>query len=82
MWGGGTHMNTIYSYHQIHDKFPPTPMGGLAHKSAHARPSAQPPIELSGIVLVHMSAEVPPKIRILGEGVVPEYFSYWNPIIF
>ena len=30
------------------EKFPLTPMGVLAPGSAHARPSAQPPIDVSG----------------------------------
>ena len=34
-------------------------MGDLVHGSAHARPSAQPPIYVSGNVLAHMSAELP-----------------------
>ena len=34
-------------------------MGVLAPGSAHARPSAQPPMNMSGIYLVHMSAYIP-----------------------
>ena len=39
------------------DKFPLAPMGVLAPGSAHARPSAQPPIDTSGNVSAHVSAE-------------------------
>ena len=35
--------------------FPLVPMGVLAPRSAHARPSAQPPIDMSGNFLAHMS---------------------------
>ena len=34
-------------------------MGVLAHGSVHARPYAQPFIDVSGNFLVHMSAELP-----------------------
>ena len=40
-------------------KFPLTPMGVLAPGSAHARPSAQPPIDVSGNFPARMSAESP-----------------------
>ena len=43
-------------------KFPLTPMGVLAPVSAHAGPSAQPPIDVSGNFPVHVSAELPSKI--------------------
>ena len=36
-------------------KFPLAPMGVLVSGSAHARPSAQPPIATSGNLSVHMS---------------------------
>ena len=38
------------------------PMGVLAPGSAHARPSAQPPIEMTGNFLVPVSAEWPSNI--------------------
>jgi hypothetical protein len=38
-------------------RIPLTPMGVLAPGSAHARPSAQPPIDMSGNFPVHVSAE-------------------------
>jgi hypothetical protein len=38
-------------------KFPLTQMGFLAPGSAHARPSAQPPIDVSGNFPAHVSAE-------------------------
>ena len=37
------------------NKFPLVPMGVLAPGSAHARPSARPPINTSGIFLAYMS---------------------------
>ena len=43
-------------------KIPLMPMGVLAPGSAHARPSAQPPIDVSGNFPVHMSAESPSNI--------------------
>ena len=42
-------------------EFPLTPMGVLAPGSAHARPSAQPPIDMSGNFPAHVSAESPSK---------------------
>ena len=36
-------------------KFPLAPMGVLAPGSAHARPSARPPIDTSGNFSAHMS---------------------------
>ena len=36
-------------------EFPLAPMGVLAHGSAHARPSAEPPIDTSGNFSAHMS---------------------------
>ena len=44
------------------DKFSLAPMGVLATGSAHARPSACPPINTSGNFLAHMSAESPSNI--------------------
>ena len=43
------------------EKFPLTPMGVLAPGSAHARPSAQAPIDMSGNFPAHVSAESPSK---------------------
>ena len=43
-------------------KIPLTPMGVLAPWSAHARPSAQPPIDVSGNFSPHVSAELPSNI--------------------
>ena len=37
-----------YISHNFICKFPLTPMGALTSGSAHARPSAQPPIDTSG----------------------------------
>ena len=42
-------------------KLPLMPMGVLAPGSAHARPSAQPPIDMSGNFPAHVSAESPSK---------------------
>ena len=36
-------------------KFPLTPMGVLTTRSAHARPSARPPIDMSGNFSAHVS---------------------------
>ena len=47
---------------QGQEKFPLPPMGVLAPGSAHARPSAQPPIDVSGIFPAHLSAESPSNI--------------------
>jgi hypothetical protein len=44
------------------NQFPLTPMGVLAPGSAHARPSAQPPIDVSGYFSAHVSAESPSNI--------------------
>ena len=43
-------------------KFPLAPMGVLAPGSAHARPSARPPIDVSGNFPAHVSAESPSNI--------------------
>jgi hypothetical protein len=42
---------------QTIQKFPLTPMGGLAPGSAHARPDAQPPKDKSKKFTAHVSAE-------------------------
>ena len=44
------------------NKFPLAPMGVLTPGSAHARPSAQPPIYVSRNFPAHMSAESPSNI--------------------
>ena len=43
-------------------KFPLAPMGVLAPGSAHARPSAQPPINTSRNFSAHLSAKLPSNI--------------------
>jgi hypothetical protein len=43
-------------------KFPLMPMGVLAPGSVHARPSAQPPIDMSGNFPARVSAELPSNI--------------------
>ena len=43
-------------------QFPLTPMGVLAPGSAHARPFAQPPINVRGNFLAHVSEESPSNI--------------------
>jgi hypothetical protein len=64
-------------------KFPLTPMGVLAPGSAHARPSARPPIDTSGNFPAHISAESLFEIGLFrGVGGVPEFYFYWNPPIF
>ena len=45
----------------LQTEFPLTPMGVLASGSAHAIPSAQPPIDMSGNFPAHVSAESPSK---------------------
>ena len=45
-------------------KFPLTPIWVLALRSVHARPSARPPINMSGNIPAHMSAESPSSIYI------------------
>ena len=49
----------IDEFMKMNSKFPLTPMGVLAPGSAHARPSAQPPIDVSGNFPAHVSAESP-----------------------
>ena len=49
-------------YVNIMIKFTLAPMGVLAPGSAHARPSAQPPIDTSGNFPAHVSAESPSNI--------------------
>ena len=44
-------------------EFPCMSMGVLAPGSAHVRPSAQPPLDVSGNFLAPVSAESPSKIR-------------------
>ena len=51
---GGLYINYMY--------IPLTPMGVLAPESAHAGPSAQPPINVSGNFPAHVSAELPSNI--------------------
>ena len=51
-----------HQYCHLLVQFPLTPMGVLAPESAHARPSAQPPIDTSGNFPAHMSAESPSNI--------------------
>jgi hypothetical protein len=70
------------------EKFPLAPMGVIAPGSAHARPSARPPIDTSGYFPAPVSAEWPSafktvKILFLLES---SYFCYlgahakiWNP---
>ena len=52
-------------------------MGVLAPGSAHARPSAQPPINVSENFLVHVSAESPSKISQKKEILTPK--TIWRP---
>ena len=59
-------------------KFPLT-MGVLAPGSAHARPSARPPISMSGNLLAHVSAESPSNISPNTSEVVSNVSEpYWN----
>ena len=45
-----------------YNEFPLTPMGVLTPGSAHARPSARPPINTSGNFPAHVSADSPSNI--------------------
>jgi hypothetical protein len=47
-------------------------MGVLAPGSAHARPSAQPPIDVSGNFLAHVSTESPSNIFLNPSEVISE----------
>ena len=58
------------------DQFPLTPMGVLAPGSAHARPSAQPPIDMSGnfrrmCLQSHLQTSPPTPQK--------AYPKFWNP---
>ena len=53
-------------------KFPLTPMGVLAPWSAHARPSAWPPINMRGDFPAHVSAESPSNISTNPSEVIAE----------
>ena len=70
---------------------PLAPMGVLALGSAHARPSARPPIDTSGNFPAHVSAEslfeISPfsgqnRVILGGRGGPRIIFFYWNPPIF
>ena len=54
-------ISLILIFHTLY-KFPLAPMGVLAPRSAHGRPSARPPIDLSGNFPAHVSAESPSNI--------------------
>ena len=60
-------------------------MAVLAPGSAHAKPSAQPPIDMSGNLLAHMSAESPSNISPNPSEVISEvsepycHFSKYPP---
>ena len=64
------------------EKFLPTPMGVLATGSGHARPSARPPIYMSGNFPAHMSAESPSNISSNTSEVISDvsepYDNFWN----
>ena len=51
-----------YSAERCAGKIPLVSMGVLAPVSAHAGPSAQPPIDVSGNFPAHVSAELPSNI--------------------
>ena len=58
-------ISTICPYWAVtttREKFTLAPMGVLAPRSVHARPSAQPPIDASGNFLARMSAGWPSNI--------------------
>ena len=62
--------------------FPLAPMGVLAPRSVHTRPSARPPIDTSGNFPAHVSAESPSNIspnplEVISEVSEPKY-NFWN----
>ena len=84
-----------WSEHVTNNEFPLAPMGFLASRSAHERPSVWPPIDLSGNIpksypkfrnprkTFGNTPFCPPKYSIVrGVGVVPNFFRVWNPHIF
>ena len=63
--------------------FPLAPMGVLAPGSAHARPSAQPPIDTSGNLSAHMSGggvklSESFLINLLAKSEISEHFSFFE----
>ena len=59
---GGLGMTSVRVNVDHESKFPLEPSGVLAPGSAHARSSAQPPIDTRGNFPAHMSAESPSNI--------------------
>ena len=59
-------------------KFPLAPMGVLAPVSAHARHSAQPPIDTSGNFPAHVSAESPSNISPNPSEVISKVSELYN----
>jgi hypothetical protein len=68
-------MNARYSNR---NKFPLAPMGVLAPGSAHARPSARPPIDTSGNFSAHVSAESPSNISPIPSKVISDVSDPYN----
>ena len=52
-------------------------MGVLAHGSAHARPSARPPIDMSEDFPVQVSAETPSNISPKPSEALSEVVNFW-----
>ena len=63
---------------KINTKFPLAPMGVLAPVSAHAGPSAQPPIGTSGNFPARVSAESPSNISHNPSEVISEVSEVYN----
>jgi hypothetical protein len=56
---GKKFMQLVTQWSGMRHRIPLTPMGVVAPGYAHARPSAQPPIDVSGTFPAHVSAESP-----------------------
>ena len=59
-------------------KIPLVPMGVLAPVSAHARPSARPPIDMSERFPPRMSAESPSNLQCMA---ILSIFNYYQDLI-
>ena len=60
MLKGGPH--DFFCLEEEREQFPLTPMGVLAPRSEHARPSARPPVSISRKFMAQVSAKPPSNI--------------------